>query len=250
MKNQTTKQQITKAEQVLHEVYAETYGITAHQLGEPGNALRIVEGLSGEKQLYFTTPLVKNLISVSPQIADKLGRDFLGSCSLEELAARFTGWKLEDRYPHLIVEDDTAPEFTHPPGYEIRTIDPSDHASIKAFLARNSAEDIEDALIDPEDPDEEIRMAYFEGQPVAYAGYRVWNKGLSDTGILVHPDHRGRGLGKSLVGEVTAACLANHRIPFWRTWDGNPGSYYVALANRYVLKWKTEVYEWEDGPSH
>jgi GNAT superfamily N-acetyltransferase len=214
MKNQTTKQHLTHAEQVLHEVYAEMYGLTAEHL------------------------------------ADVLGRDFLGSCSLEELSACFTSWKLEDRYPHLIVEDGIAPVFAHPAGYEIRKIAPVDHASIKAFLARNSEEDIEDALIDLDDPDEEIRMAYFEGRPVAYAGYRVWNRGLSDTGILVHPDHRGKGLAKSLVGEITTACLANGRIPLWRTWDGNPGSYYVALANRYVLKWKTEVYQWVDGPCH
>jgi RimJ/RimL family protein N-acetyltransferase len=233
------------AERVLFDVYAARHGIDAEELSRKGNALRYVEGLEGENRLYVTTPVEKTLISVAPSIADKLGKDFLSSCSLEELAARFTGWKLEDRHPHLIYEKSVGPEFHHPSAYEIRTIDPTNHSAIRAFLDRSSADDIDDALIDPEDPDEEIRMAYCNGVPVGYAGYRVWEEGLADTGILIHPDDRGRGLGTSLVGEVTCACVADGRIPLWRTWDGNPGSLRVAENNGFVLKWRTSVYAWD-----
>ncbi len=234
----------SKAEQVLLEVYAELYGIEADEMTEVGNAIRVIEGLSGEQNLYITRPLEKTLITVSPELSDYLGDHFLQRCTAEELGKRFTGWELEERHPHLIYEEESGPDFTHPDGFEIRKIDPGDHQTIQAFLDRNSKSDVEDALIDVDDPDEEIRMAYYGNIPVGYAGYRVWEKGLSDTGILIHPDSRGRGLGSSLVGEVTAACLANGRTPLWRTWDGNPGSLRVAMNNGYTLKWRTDVYRW------
>lgn len=234
----------TNAERTLHEYYAMMYKIDPCELHQPGNAVRLSEGLAGKNTVYFTRPSEKACISVGPDVAKQLGMDFLSSCSLDELAARCDGWELEERYPWLIYESDLPPGYTHPDGYEIRRVDPEEKDVIREFLALSSEQDIDDAEIDVDDPDEEIRMAYYRSVPVAYAGYRVFTTGVADTGILVHPDHRGRGLACSLVGEVTGACIERGRVPMWRTWDGNQASYHVALHNGYTLKWKSDAYKW------
>jgi len=231
--------------ETLYSVFADIYKIDVTELDVPGTVVRIVDGLSGKNQLYYSQPKEKVLISVSPETATALGPDFLSKCTLDELAFRFEGWELEDRYPHLIKDDDQIIPYTYPPGFEVRSIDPGDKEANRSFLELNSESDIDDALIDVDDPDEEIRMAYFGKVPVAYVGYRVWQKGLADVGILVHPDFRGRGVGTSLVAEVTEACIKNGRVPLWRTWDKNPGSLQIALNNGYRLIWKTEIYQWK-----
>jgi len=231
--------------ETLFSVFADISKIKVAELDVPGNAIRIYPDLSGKNQLYFSQPKEKVLISVSPETAAALSSDFLGQCTLGELASRFEGWELEDRYPHLIKDDDQIIPYTYPPGFEVRSIDPGDKEATRSFLTLNSDSDIDDAMIDVDDPDEEIRIAYFGKVLVAYAGYRVWQKGLADVGILVRPDFRGRGVGTSLVAEVTAACIKNGRVPLWRTWDKNPGSLKVALNNGYRLIWKTEIYQWE-----
>lgn len=238
---------LSKAVETLYKVFAQIYNISPEQLSEPGNAIRVVEGLTEENNLYYTVPQKKALISVSPEDVSRHGMEFFEGCSLEQLAEVFTGWELEERHPHLVYEPQTPPSFEHPQGYEVRSIDPADHGPVTEFLAQNSESDVDDAMIDVDDPDEAIRMAFYQGNPVGYAGYRVWEHGLSDVGILIHPDHRGKGLGRSLVADVTGVCMARGRVPLWRTWDGNPGSLKIALSCGYSLQWRTDVYRWKPG---
>lgn len=56
------------------------------------------------------------------------------------------------------------------------------------------------------------------GQPAVAAacGYQVWDGGLAQFSVLVHPDRRGRGLGRAVAAAAVRAAVAEGLIPQWR----------------------------------
>lgn len=113
-----------------------------------------------------------------------------------------------------------------------------DHVdAVQAFAARCDADDVEAAGLD------EIDDGYAEAainvltpldvdgvSPVAYASASdwVWDEDFADIGVLVHGDHRGRGLGRFVVASTVQRLLADHRIPQYRHAADNHGSRAIA----------------------
>jgi ribosomal protein S18 acetylase RimI-like enzyme len=54
-----------------------------------------------------------------------------------------------------------------------------------------------------------------DGRLVAMAGERLKLDGFTEiSGVCAHPEHRGRGYGRSLVAALVAAALAEGQVPF------------------------------------
>ncbi len=216
------------------------YNCSRETFFKPGTTFRTAEFLSGKETFYHTRLFDHIFISAGEEFIPLLSEwSDSGARTLEltDIRGKLKKMDIEESYPHYTYSHETVSSHTIPPDYEIRNIDPSDHPSIQAFLVTCSDEDIEDALIDVEDPDEEIRMVFRGETPVGYAGYRLWESGLGDVGILIHPDHRKRGLGVAAVADTTAACIANGHLPFYRTSRDNKGSSAIAEGLGYKLCW-------------
>ncbi|WP_231183764.1 GNAT family N-acetyltransferase [Haladaptatus sp. DYF46] len=63
---------------------------------------------------------------------------------------------------------------------------------------------------------------------IAAAGYTVWDDFLAHIAVVVHPNHRGKGHGRSVVSRATEQALSDGLLPQYRTSDEWPWS--VALA--------------------
>lgn len=63
---------------------------------------------------------------------------------------------------------------------------------------------------------------------VAAAGYEVWDDFLAHIAVVVHPNHRGEGYGRSVVSRATEQAFSDGLLAQYRTADEWPWS--VALA--------------------
>ncbi len=224
------------------------YGCSAETFFKQGTTLRPVESLNGKTELYYTKLFNHSFISAGKELIFCLSdrsnggeRSILG----EELTKLFSAVKIENSFPHFIYPGDRVPACRLSDGYDIRTADPSDYPPLQAFLDTCTEEDIEEALIDLEDPDKEVYLVYYNDKAVGYAGYRLLDSGLGDVGILVHPDHRRLGLGSAGVAAATKACLKNGDLPLYRTSRDNRGSAAIAVRLGYKLQWETLLYNCE-----
>ena len=125
-----------------------------------------------------------------------------------------------------------------PPPYVGRALTNADVELVRAFTGRCEPSDVDDVLLgDLDDFDEAgIRVAIdpAEGSDhiVAYASAMDWgwNPAFADIAVLVHGDHRRRGLARWVVHASTAALLEEGRLPLYRHDLDNLGSAAVARS--------------------
>jgi len=237
-----------KIEDVIIKNRSKFYNCSEDIFFKPGTNFRYSEGLDEEPLIYITALFDHTFISSgkdSLPLLNDLSNGGSIPLNYEKLNNHFNNLHLDEIYPHYIYDNDSYPDFNFAEGYEVKKMDPSDHPPLQIFLDSCTEEDIEDALIILDDPDEEIHMVYKDGIPVVYAGYRLWENNLGDTGILVHQEHRKKGLGAAAVASVTRACIENGHFPFYRTSRENLGSSSIALKVGYKLIWETMVYKFD-----
>ncbi len=224
------------------------YGCEPDALLKEGTTFRNITSFDGKNTLYYTKIFNRHFISAGKELISHLsdlsnsGEKVLDPEQLKEI---FSTCEIKSTHPHYIYFNESVPEYKLPDDYTVKAVAPVDHKAIQAFIDINSAEDIDDAEVYLDDPDEEIRMVYNGNQPVVYAGYRRYEKNMGDVGILVHPDHRRKGLGIAAVIETTKACLDNNIIPFYKTSSDNTGSKSIAQNMGYELMWTVSVFKCE-----
>ena len=72
--------------------------------------------------------------------------------------------------------------------------------------------------------------AFAEGELAAVAGYEVWGESIAHVAVLTHPAHRGRSLGRAVVGATAAVALERGLVPQYRSLMANRASLAVAAA--------------------
>lgn len=61
-------------------------------------------------------------------------------------------------------------------------------------------------------------------QPVAAAGYEIWNGRLAHLGVAVAPGHRGEGLGAAVASAAISRALSSGLVVHWRSGVDNEAS--------------------------
>ncbi|MEM1333585.1 MAG: GNAT family N-acetyltransferase [Actinomycetota bacterium] len=125
-----------------------------------------------------------------------------------------------------------APQTTSPDDRVtwIDVADPADLALVDQLVEACSEDDVEAADIDLDSPDPHIVVSMTEdGTVSSYASGRpFWAfADCDDIGVLVHPEHRRRGLGRSIVSEFVRR-RRSARVLLYRHGDDNPGSAAIA----------------------
>lgn len=226
----------------IHEIIiknrAAFYKCSTQTFQTEGNTYRIREFEEGPDHLFITKIFEHHFITCGSKLAGYL-KTLNKTITPEILKKHYPAFKIVNSYPHYIYKREEIESRPLPAGYEIRTMEPSFHPPLQKFLDACTPEDIDDALIELDDPDDEIRMVFYGDQGVVYAGYRLWENGLGDVGILTLPEHRKKGLGIAAVAEATRACIENGYLPFYRTNRENRGSQAIAEGLGYDFIWRT-----------
>jgi len=127
--------------------------------------------------------------------------------------------------------------YAPPDGFTMRRLDGvKEDATLQAFYATASQQDLEAAEIYLDEPDPVIFGLFdADGTMAAYASHRYWEDLLCDIGVLVGDGYRGKGLGKAVVSALCDWCIANQKIPMYRVFDNNPHSLAIPGALGFQL---------------
>ncbi len=129
----------------------------------------------------------------------------------------------------------------------VERLDPPDHpqlaaldrdrpehvALIEEFLAECPDDDIDEAEVELDELDPAITVTLNDqGGISAFASARPWtyDPEYDDIGVLVHPEHRRRGLGRTVVHALAHHQQSAGRIPLYNYDENNTGSHGVATA--------------------
>lgn len=230
------KEQITE---LILEDRGKFYGCNRETFFSDGTTFKHRESLDGKNTLYVTKLFNHVFITTGREIIKKLSHLSKENLDTERLKILLPEFQIEMTYPHFFYRVDQIDRVPLTENYFIKAADPAYHPPLQEFLDGCTEEDIEDALIDLEDPDEEIRLVYWQNKPIGYAGYRRWGVNMGDVGILIQKEHRRKGLGRAAVAEATKACLDNNCLPFYRTSSDNQGSETIARSLGYTFEWMT-----------
>ena len=164
----------------------------------------------GEMTLVRMDPAKVDRLDWPAEITSiKLTADALPTLAREGFPLRAGGSGL-----NLYLEPSRFRPFGLPEGLTLRRVElPADRVVVDALLAACSEEEVEDAEIYEDQPDEVVYGAFHEDRLVAYAGFRRWGERTADIGILTHPEYRQRGIGKAAVSKLTEWCLTNDVVP-------------------------------------
>jgi GNAT superfamily N-acetyltransferase len=83
---------------------------------------------------------------------------------------------------------------------------------------------------------------------VAASGYQVWHGGLAHLSVLVHPAHRGQGLGTAVAAGAVAGSVAAGLIPQWRARTTLLASRRIARSLGFVELGRQTTYELPASP--
>lgn len=117
---------------------------------------------------------------------------------------------------------------------ELRADDPETVPQIRIFTDRCDPADVDEAdLVDLDGFDDAaIRIVRHGGEIVAYSGAAPWSwdPAFADIGVLVHGEHRRRGLAAFVVAGTATDLLDDGRVPLYRHAAANQAS--AATADR------------------
>jgi len=127
------------------------------------------------------------------------------------------------------------------PGILVR-IDPETEAGLILSLCQAcTAEEVQTAEIDANQPDAIIFGHILDGNLVSYAGFRYWDERFADIGVLTHPLQRGKGLAKAGTSSLCEWCIEHQVIPMYRVEDANRASFNIPLSLGFTKKVEIEV---------
>lgn len=229
-----------KIDEIIIKNRAAFYKCSEDTFKEEGNTYCIRDWTDG--CLYLTKHDNHTFISCGKALEKKL-KSTGELITREYLESSVDGLVREESYPHYVYYGEKSPSFPLPEGYAMKEMSPDHHPPLQAFLDLCTPEDIDDAQIFLDDPDKIIHLVYKGDEPCAYAGYRIWEYGLGDVGILTRPGHRRKGIGAAAVAAATQSCLDCGDIPFYRTSRTNKGSQAIAKKVGYKFLWETWEYK-------
>ena len=117
---------------------------------------------------------------------------------------------------------------------------PASHDAVRRLAAACGPDAEESGLLAIDSPVAVMRAGDLV---VAASGYRVWHGRLAHLSVLVHPAHRGRGLGTAVAAGAVARSVAAGLIPQWRARTTLLASRQIARTLGFVDLGRQTTYE-------
>ncbi len=176
--------------------------------------------LVGDHAIVWTEPALEAIAAELDGRSAPIGDDEFRAWG-ESVGAEWMG----QGFDHVLADGFRAPDR---PGAVV-VLDPAAAAAIElvAELLDASSEDDRDEAEFELDALDEVLVGWLEDDRLlALGGGREWSArpGFRDIGVLVHPKARRRGLGRSVVEQVTTEILMRGHRPLYRCNAENVGS--------------------------
>ncbi|HEY7543768.1 MAG TPA: GNAT family N-acetyltransferase [Blastocatellia bacterium] len=110
---------------------------------------------------------------------------------------------------------------------EVRLLKSSDHASLDRFARELTERDWEHSGLRHS---QSIACCYEGSDIIAAAGYDVWGSSIAHIGVVTHPSHRGKGIGKAVASRIAEHAIAHDLVAQYRTLQWNRPSRAIAAS--------------------
>jgi len=226
-------------EQMVNGYWAKRFSCTHEDFARPGRLVVEDEEFarSGDCYIYHINKLT--VVRIAPSLAERVGlpdgrgrnsvsvganelRSLVGEGYQVDVGREFLYYYLDPREfkPYAAAGDFTAR----------RLYPEDDNMHLLSLYYACTEDDLDEAEIYIDEPDPVIYGIFDEGQLVAYASHRYWEKIIADIGVLTHPDYRSRGLGKAVVSELCEWCIQNGVVPMYRVYGDHTHSRRIPQA--------------------
>lgn len=222
----------TAFDNAIYEKWAERFALTVEELHQPGTEVMPEEQFAGSGGVHIwridqhafarmdpaCEPTVRHILD------DLAGPTALNGDHMKAGLAPAKLRKIEDSLYLYLYPPDFRPAQAPPP-FIVRKLHHDDEAALNVLKAACAEDEVEEGEVSVED---EIGFGcFYNDQMAAIAtGFRL--TGFMDIGVLTHPDFRRKGLGKAVVGALSAWCIENDVIAQYRCRTANTGSHAIA----------------------
>ena len=226
-------------EQLVYGYWAKRFSCDREDFAHPGtSAIKEVE-LAGSDRIYIYHINKKSVVRIAPALAKQVGlpdgykRDTV-SLTVNELQF-MVGEKCRVELKSTLLDCYLDPvdfrPFTAQGDFKARRLHPeNDISHLHSLYDACTEEDLDAADIYVDDPDPVIYGLFEKERLVAYASFRYWDEIIADIGVLIHPNYRGRGLGKAVVSALCEWCIRNEVVPMYRVFSDHQHSLRIAQA--------------------
>lgn len=217
----------------VRRTWAAHFGCPTERLEQPGTTILPEPQYAGDKLIALWRIGARTFAQVDPQLADAVRRVTNGlpggaTMTADDLTRDWGDAAIQSRdagLVHYLYPPDLVPQ-TPPASYTVRALTLADDGAMRTLHAACCPAEVDDGYVEVS---HEIAFGCFEGEALvaASSGYR--RTGFMDIGVLTHPGHRRRGLGKAVVGALCAWSVAHNVINQYRCNADNVGSQATAL---------------------
>jgi GNAT superfamily N-acetyltransferase len=117
---------------------------------------------------------------------------------------------------------------------------PAGHDAVRRLAAACGPDAEESGLLAVDSP---VAVWRVGDLVVAASGYQVWHGRLAHLSVLVHPAHRGQGLGSAVAAGAVAGSVAAGLVPQWRARTTLVASRRIARSLGFVELGRQTTYE-------
>jgi GNAT superfamily N-acetyltransferase len=223
---------------IVYGYWADRFGCAREDFRRPGTAVIEDEALGEAGVAYVYGIDQHSVVRIDPELAHRLGLAGRGGLSaalsadeLETMIAPLRPVAMGRTLLGCYLDGRDFRPRSLPAGLASRRVHPGeDDAHLHDLYDACSEIDLDEAEIYVDKPDPVIFGLFDGALLVAYASHRYWGKIIADIGVLVHPRHRNRGLGKAVVSALCEWCLDNDVVPMYRVHTDHAHSLGIARA--------------------
>ena len=137
-----------------------------------------------------------------------------------------SGHRVESKTVFLFLDPDNYKESVLELKYKVLKIDNGYKKEFEEFMSECSKNDLEEGQVSLEDP--VVFGCFHKNKLVGVTSYWFWGETLADIGVIVHPQHRKKGIAKALVSKLCKWGINHNKINLYRHDEINSKSKYLA----------------------
>ena len=141
---------------------------------------------------------------------------------------KLDNYKVGNKTIYLFLDPDDYKESVLESKYKIYKIEEEYKKEFEEFKSECPKKDLDEGQVSIEDP--VVFGCYHRNKLVGVTSYWFWGEHIADIGVVIHPEYRKQGLGKSLVSKLCEWGINNEKINLYRHNEKNKKSHQLAIS--------------------